>query len=139
MAVGVSAGGLDQPLPRFAAPLRERLSAAAAGEVGRHLRAPGAAPVEEAADVLAVSKFSFNNQYIKNQPSGAEITASLSPELDKDYEILLDAPRTEPVSVESLICQTGLPSQTIASMLLILELEGRVTLHADRHTVHLTP
>ena len=46
--------------------------------------------------------------------------------LDKDYEILLDALGFEPASVDSLIERTGLKADEVASMLLILELEGRI-------------
>jgi DNA processing protein len=48
------------------------------------------------------------------------------PALDKDYEILLDALGFEPASVDSLIERTGLKADEVASMLLILELEGRI-------------
>jgi Smg protein len=46
--------------------------------------------------------------------------------LDKDYKILLDAFGFESTSVDELVNRTGLPSQSVASMLLILELEGAV-------------
>jgi DNA processing protein len=46
--------------------------------------------------------------------------------LDKDYEILLDALGFEPASVDSLVARTGLTADVVASMLLILELEGRI-------------
>ena len=48
-------------------------------------------------------------------------------ELDKEYEMLLDALGFEPATIDSLVARTTLPSESIASMLLILELEGRVT------------
>jgi len=49
--------------------------------------------------------------------------------LDKDSEILLDALGFEPVSINTLVERTGLPSGSIASMLLILELRGSVVPH----------
>ena len=49
--------------------------------------------------------------------------------LDKEYKILLDALAFEPASVDSLIERTGLNSESIASMLLILELDGHVAPH----------
>jgi DNA processing protein len=49
--------------------------------------------------------------------------------LDKAYKILLDALAFEPASVDSLIERTGLNSESIASMLLILELDGHVAPH----------
>jgi DNA processing protein len=48
------------------------------------------------------------------------------PRLDKDYEILLDALGFEPASLDSLVARTGLQADAVASMLLILELDGRV-------------
>ncbi len=49
-----------------------------------------------------------------------------SSELDKDYEILLDALGFEPASIDTLVARSGLTADAVASMLLILELEGRV-------------
>jgi DNA processing protein len=46
--------------------------------------------------------------------------------LDKDYEILLDALGFEPAGVDTLVARTGLTADVVASMLLILELEGRI-------------
>jgi DNA processing protein len=46
--------------------------------------------------------------------------------LDKEYEILLDALGFEPASVDSVIERTGLKADEVASMLLILELEGHI-------------
>ena len=48
------------------------------------------------------------------------------PALDKDYEILLDALGFEPAGVDVLVARTGLEAGAVASMLLILELEGRI-------------
>ncbi len=47
-------------------------------------------------------------------------------ELDKDYEILLDALGFEPAGVDSLVARTGFKADEVASMLLILELENRI-------------
>ncbi len=49
-----------------------------------------------------------------------------APALDKDYEILLDALGFEPAGVDTLVARTGLKADAVASMLLILELEGRI-------------
>jgi len=46
--------------------------------------------------------------------------------LDKEYEMLLDALGFEPATLDVLVARTGLPGASVASMLLILELEGRV-------------
>ena len=46
--------------------------------------------------------------------------------LDKEYEILLDALGFEPTGVDLVVVRTGLRADEVASMLLILELAGRV-------------
>jgi DNA processing protein len=46
--------------------------------------------------------------------------------LDKDYEILLDALGFAPASIDSLVARTGFAADAVASMLLILELDGWV-------------
>ncbi|MGB7905059.1 MAG: DNA-processing protein DprA [Steroidobacteraceae bacterium] len=56
-------------------------------------------------------------------PAGADLHP---PPLDKEYEILLDALGFEPAGLDMLVARTGLKAGAVASMLLILELEGRV-------------
>jgi DNA processing protein len=46
--------------------------------------------------------------------------------LDKDYEILLDALGFESAAIDTLVARTGFQASAVASMLLILELEGRI-------------
>lgn len=55
-----------------------------------------------------------------------EISATSGPRLDKEYEILLDALGFEPAGVDLLVVRTGLRADEVASMLLILELEGHI-------------
>ena len=86
----------------------------------------GAKLVERAEDVLVELKISLVDQIVAS-PRGASRQAR--PALDKEYEILLDALAFEPASVDSLIERTGMNSESIASMLLILELEGHVAPH----------
>jgi DNA processing protein len=61
------------------------------------------------------------------RPGGnpAESANPLCP-LDKEYEILLDALGFEPTGVDLAVVRTGLRADEVASMLLILELAGRV-------------
>jgi DNA processing protein len=85
----------------------------------------GAKLVECAEDVLNELKISLSAQLLAapaHQPSEAL-------KLDKEYKILLDALAFEPASVDSLIERTGMNSESIASMLLILELDGHVAPH----------
>ena len=46
--------------------------------------------------------------------------------MDKEYEMLLDALGFEPATIDTLVARSGLSGESIASMLLILELEGRI-------------
>ena len=47
--------------------------------------------------------------------------------LDAEYLLLLENLGHDPVAPDDLIRRTGLPAQSIASMLLLLELEGYVS------------
>lgn len=89
----------------------------------------GAKLVETAADVWSELKIPFTKQDITDSPEDPESGTAAAPGLDKDYEILLDALGFEPQSIDALVDRTGLTSPHLASMLLILELEGRVGLH----------
>ena len=89
----------------------------------------GARLVETAADILSELKIPFTKQDITESADGPAAAAAKGPGLDKDYEILLDALGFEPQSIDALVDRTGLHSPHLASMLLILELEGRVGLH----------
>ncbi|HEX5459440.1 MAG TPA: DNA-processing protein DprA [Steroidobacteraceae bacterium] len=90
----------------------------------------GAHLVEDWTDVLA--GLQFNNVYQRLRSSGGagagacgQTHAEGAP-LDKEYEMLLDALGFEPATIDTLVARSGLSGESIASMLLILELEGRV-------------
>jgi DNA processing protein len=89
----------------------------------------GAKLVETAADVLEELKIPFSKQDVGRDAPRDTDAVPETVQLDKDYEILLDALGFDPASVDVLVDRTGLPSQSVASMLLILELEGRVGSH----------
>ncbi|MBV8143833.1 MAG: DNA-protecting protein DprA [Gammaproteobacteria bacterium] len=82
----------------------------------------GAKLVEEAADVLSELRFSVPQEAVTAPPAESPRPR----ELDKEYEMLLDALGFEPATVDVLVARTHLPGESVASMLLILELEGRV-------------
>ena len=86
----------------------------------------GARLVESVDDILQELNYAHNNQQI--MPGLPIRTPAMlqAPRLDKVSEILLDAIGFEPASVDALVERTGLPSQSVASKLLILELEGVV-------------
>jgi DNA processing protein len=82
----------------------------------------GAKLVEEAADVLAELPISLPKETLT-----AERSLPLGDgELDKEYEMLLDALGFEPATIDVLVARTRLGVESVASMLLILELKGRV-------------
>ena len=90
----------------------------------------GAKLVEEAADVLSELQFSLSKEAVTTPQDERE----KPPELDKEYEMLLDALDFEPATIDVLVARTHLPGESVASMLLILELEGRVaTLPGGRY------
>jgi DNA processing protein len=84
----------------------------------------GAKLVENGEDVLSELHVPIDNQILTDDPPPIEAV----PTLDKDYKILLDALGFEPASADVLVERTGFSSQSVASMLLILELEGEVAL-----------
>jgi DNA processing protein len=89
----------------------------------------GAALVETPAEVLSHLNIPFIEQTLRNILQPSVTGPAEEARLDKHYKILLDALGFDPVSIDALVERTGLPSQSLASMLLILELEGRVGLH----------
>ncbi len=89
----------------------------------------GAKLVECVEDVLTELKISLAHQLLGCPAQPAPGTSVPGPALDKAYKILLDALAFEPASVDSLIERTGMNSESIASMLLILELDGHVAPH----------
>jgi len=82
----------------------------------------GAKLVEQARDVTEELRFPVSKERLTEERGAL----AAGRELDKEYEMLLDALGFEPATIDSLVARTELPSESIASMLLILELEGRV-------------
>lgn len=120
------------------------ITAARAGEQGREvfavpgsIRSPlsrgchkllreGAHLVEEPADVLSEINFHQSFQSLAYTWNRPDISPGPDAPLDKDYEMLLDALGFEPATIDTLVARSGLSGESIASMLLILELEGRI-------------
>jgi DNA processing protein len=82
----------------------------------------GAHLVTGPADVLAGLQFTHEYQRLVLKDLGGSEGAPL----DKEYEMLLDALGFEPATIDTLVARSGLSGESIASMLLILELEGRI-------------
>jgi DNA processing protein len=97
----------------------------------------GATLVYCPAQILEQLQFSIPKQMLMSfGEDGREVTTGAR-RLDKADEILLDALGFEPTSLDALVDRTGLPSQSVASMLLILELDGAVGRQADGRFVRL--
>ena len=90
----------------------------------------GATLVETAADIfppLRQLTLSLSAQpSVVPQVKAPDSTRVSGSPLDKDHKILLDALGFEPAGVDLLVQRTGLQASEVASMLLILELEGRI-------------
>ena len=87
----------------------------------------GATLARHAADILPEIAVKIEGNIQVDQQLGLPIAGGASvSRLDKDYEMLLDALGFEPSTVDDLVERTGLGAGSVASMLLILELEGRV-------------
>ena len=87
----------------------------------------GAVLARGAADILAETDLSPRQLSLEDQPpAGCNPAGDTPPRLDKDYEMLLDALGFEAASIDDLVDRTGLAPGPVASMLLILELQGRV-------------
>lgn len=87
----------------------------------------GAQLVESAPEVLEQLRIPCSNQLLASQAGDDAGAADAPPRLDKAQEILLDAVGFGPASIDDLAARTGLSGESIASMLLILELEGEIS------------
>jgi DNA processing protein len=87
----------------------------------------GAKLVETVADILVeITALTGQPQQPSAAYGGAGGQKFSGGALDKEYEILLDALGFEPAGVDALIARSGFGADAVASMLLILELEGRI-------------
>jgi DNA processing protein len=86
----------------------------------------GSKLVEAASDILEELKIPFSRQSLMASETPASEAAAAAPRLDKEYKILLDALGFDPTGVDTIVERTGLPADSVASMLLILELEGLI-------------
>jgi DNA processing protein len=82
----------------------------------------GATLVENPAEVVAELRIPQCRQRL----TATAVRSHELPALDKEYEMLLDALGFEPATIDDLIARTGFPGGAVASMLLILELDGCV-------------
>jgi DNA processing protein len=119
---------LDQGREVFAVP-GSPLNPLAAGCL--ELLTEGAHLVRDARDVITHIQIQIEKNPGDNLLSDQVLTSVQSAtsgqrRLDKDYEMLLDALGFEPASIDDLVDRTGFLPGSVASMMLILELDGRV-------------
>lgn len=92
----------------------------------------GAKLVETTADILeelAPLLGSDLGSHVRQAFAQGETDSAAPMGLDADHLRLLENLGHDPVSPDDLIRRTGLPAQSVASMLLLLELEGYVSSH----------
>lgn len=90
----------------------------------------GAVLVECAQDIFDELRISVPNQLVMSLLDEPDTPSHGASRLDNPAEILLDAVGFEPTSADALLASTGLSSSSLASLLLALELEGRITCDA---------
>ncbi len=86
----------------------------------------GAKLVETAADILE----ELPQLGVRGPVSAPAAPSEPVPELDSDYEKLLESLETTPLAVDRLIERSGLTPEAVSSMLLMLELRGLVQAEA---------
>jgi DNA processing protein len=87
----------------------------------------GAKLVETAADILEELAPLLGSFIAAETPQQAKNEKDAAAGPDAEYRRLLDAMGHDPVSPDELVRRTSLPAESIASMLLLLELEGYVS------------
>ena len=102
-------------------PLRARL----AGRRNPLIRG-GAERVQHPCEILQDLGINDAYQRVTPLPKPRPRPCSAAPPLDNKYEMLLDAAGFEPVDIDVLAFRTGWSGHTVASMLLLLELQGRI-------------
>jgi DNA processing protein len=87
----------------------------------------GAKLVETAQDILTeLGPLASTLQQPLALSKSADVSGNFPSPLDKEYEILLDALGFAPAGMDLLVQRTGLKTDVVASMLLILELDGHI-------------
>lgn len=84
----------------------------------------GAKLVESGADI--VSELGPLVRHLMQAPVEAGASAATAPGKDTNYEVLLDLLGFDPATADELSARSGLTIDQVSSMLLILELEGKV-------------
>jgi DNA processing protein len=88
----------------------------------------GARLVTQSGELLQELGLSDANQAFRHSQSPRQVPGTQPSLLDNKYEMLLDAAGFEPVDIDVLAFRTGWSGHDVASMLLLLELQGRIAL-----------
>jgi DNA processing protein len=99
----------------------------------------GAKLVETADDIFAELQSLVGTLRRVVSGKAPDPTGNFTSVLDNEYKILLDALGFEPAGVDLLVVRTGLRADEVASMLLILELEGRIESYPGGLYVRMRP
>ena len=85
--------------------------------------------MEKASDVLEeLTALTVDPAWTGTVPGGGlDAARDSGPELDGEYQQLLDCMGYDPVSVDALVERSGLTAEAVSSMLLLLELRGCVS------------
>jgi DNA processing protein len=98
----------------------------------------GAKLVENAADIvseLGPMVEHLSEQLMQNENT-AEAEADLSDDRDDDYKLLIEALGHDPATADDIAGKSGLTIDQVSSMLLILELEGKIEpLHGGQYSL----
>ena len=86
----------------------------------------GASLVTQPGEILQELGFTDTNQTIRGHSTVRGVPGTRPSPLDNKYEMLLDAAGFEPVDIDVLVLRTGWSGHEVASMLLLLELQGRI-------------
>jgi DNA processing protein len=86
----------------------------------------GARLVQHPCEILRELGIKHSYQSVTAAPKPHPGAGRRAPPLDNKYEMLLDAAGFEPVDIDVLAFRTGWSGHTVASMLLLLELQGRI-------------
>ncbi|MEZ5447848.1 MAG: DNA-processing protein DprA [Thiolinea sp.] len=80
-----------------------------------------------------------NNSGKTAHPPAEQAQNWAEPELDEDDRRILEALGHDPVPVDQIVMKTGLTTEEVSSMLLMLELQGHVAACGGGHYMRLTP
>jgi DNA processing protein len=98
----------------------------------------GAKLVESAEDIVSElgPMVEFLSEQLMQNDHNAETATDFSGDRDDDYKLLIEALGHDPATVDEIVSKSGLTIDQVSSMLLILELEGKIeALHGGQYSL----